>query len=66
MTSVEIRSLLQPPNIQEADARVLTYLNTTWKSVGDLEHETDLEDLVERERKRLEDLDTRVRRLSYR
>ena len=61
MTSVEIRSLLQPPNTHESDARVLAYLNSTYKSLDDLEQEADLEGLVEEARQKLESLDTKVR-----
>ncbi|KAI0757326.1 RINT-1 family protein [Daedaleopsis nitida] len=60
MTSVEIRRLLQPPNSDEANARTLEYLNTTYKSLDDLEQESDLEALVEQSRQRLEDLDTKL------
>ncbi|KAI9068018.1 RINT-1 family protein [Trametes sanguinea] len=64
MTSVEIRSLLQPPNIHEADTRALSYLNATFKSVDDLEHGLDLDELVEQARKQLDDLDTKVPQLA--
>ena len=63
MSSVEIRSLLQPPNPQESDAHALAYLNETYKSVDDLEHGTDLDVLVEQTRERLEGLESNVRLL---
>lgn len=61
MTSVEIRTLLQPPSVHEADSRALAHLNATYHSLDDLENGTDLEDLVEQARKELDDLDTKVR-----
>ncbi|KAH9891013.1 RINT-1 family protein [Cubamyces lactineus] len=64
MSSAEIRSLLQPPSVQESNDRALAYLNATYKSVDDLEHGPDLDELVEQSRKQLEELDTKVRELS--
>ena len=61
MTSTEIRTLLQPPNIRDSDARVLAYLNSTFKSVDDLERDADLDALVEESRAKLEKLETKVR-----
>ena len=61
MSSSEIRTLLQPPNAQESDARTLAHLNNTYKSLEDLEQGPDLDELVEQSRQRLEDLDTKVR-----
>ncbi len=61
MTSVEIRTLLQPPSVHEADSRALAHLNATYHSLDDLEHGTDLDELVEQARKELVDLDTKVR-----
>ena len=63
MSSVEIRSLLQPPNPQESDSHALAYLNETYKSIDDLEHGTDLDALVEQTRERLEGLESNVRSL---
>ncbi|KAI0768609.1 TIP-1 family-domain-containing protein [Trametes elegans] len=60
MTSVQIRSLLQPPNIHESDARALESLNATYKSLDDLEHGPNLDELVEDARKQLEDLDAKL------
>ncbi len=61
MTSVQIRTLRQPPNVNESNARALAYLNETYKSLDDLEGETDLEALVEQARQKMEDLDAKVR-----
>ncbi|OJT09596.1 RAD50-interacting protein 1 [Trametes pubescens] len=60
MTSVEIRTLLQPPSVHEADSRALAHLNATYHSLDDLEHGTDLDELVEQARKELVDLDTKL------
>ena len=60
MTSTQIRTLLQPPDVSESNARALAYLNSTYKSLDDLEQESDLEGLVEQARQRLEELDTKV------
>ncbi|TBU64736.1 RINT-1 family protein [Dichomitus squalens] len=64
MSSAQIRTLLQPPDLSESDARALTYLNSTYKSLDDLEHESDLEAVVEQARQRLDDLDTKVPQLA--
>ena len=61
MTSTQIRTLLQPPDVSESNARALAYLNSTYKSLDDLEQESDLEGLVEQARQRLVNLDTKVR-----
>ncbi|KAI8995431.1 TIP-1 family-domain-containing protein [Trametes punicea] len=60
MTSIEIRTLLQPPNIHDADAHALAYLNATFKSIHDLNQGPNLDDLVEQARKQLEDLDAKL------
>ncbi|TFK93535.1 hypothetical protein K466DRAFT_572441 [Polyporus arcularius HHB13444] len=60
MTSVQIRTLRQPPNVKESNARALAYLNETYKSLDDLERETDLEALVEQARQKMEDLDAKL------
>ncbi|KAM5532788.1 hypothetical protein V8D89_013585 [Ganoderma adspersum] len=60
MSSTQIRTLLQPPDVNESNARALAYLNSSFKSLDDLEKESDLEDLVEQARQRLEDLDTKL------
>lgn len=61
MTSVEIRTLLQPPSAHEADSRALAHLNATYHSLDDLENGADLDELVEQARKELDDLDAKVR-----
>ncbi|KAI0666341.1 TIP-1 family-domain-containing protein [Trametes maxima] len=60
MTSAQIQSLLQPPNLHESDARALAHLNATYKSLDDLEQGPDLEELVEQTRRQLEELDTKL------
>ncbi|KAI0639075.1 TIP-1 family-domain-containing protein [Trametes polyzona] len=60
MSSVEIRSLLQPPNVHEADARALAHLNATYHTLDDLEQGPDLDELVEQVRKQLDDLDAKL------
>ncbi|KAI0359047.1 hypothetical protein OH77DRAFT_1420580 [Trametes cingulata] len=60
MASVQIRTLLQPPSLHEADARALAHLNATYKSLDDLEHGPDLDELVEQARKQMEELDTKL------
>ncbi|KAI0336160.1 hypothetical protein GY45DRAFT_1316243 [Cubamyces sp. BRFM 1775] len=60
MSSAEIRSLLQPPSIQDSNDHALTYLNATYKSLDDLENAPDLDELVEQSRKHLEQLDTKL------
>lgn len=64
MTSVEIRTLSQPPNTYESDARVLAYLNSNYKSLDDLEQDAGLGKLVEHARQELEALDAKVRSFS--
>lgn len=61
MSSTQIRTLLQLPDVSESNARALAYLNSSFKSLDDLEKESDLEDLIEQAHQRLEDLDTKVR-----
>ena len=65
MSSTQIRTLLQPPDVSESNARALAYLNSTYKSLDDLEQESDLEGLVEQARQQLEDLDSKVRYASH-
>ncbi|CDO70227.1 hypothetical protein BN946_scf184942.g27 [Trametes cinnabarina] len=60
MSSVDIRSLLQPPNIHEANSRALAYLNSTYKSVDDLERGPDLDQLVQQARNHLQALDAKL------
>ncbi|KAI0374499.1 hypothetical protein BV20DRAFT_961682 [Pilatotrama ljubarskyi] len=60
MTSVQIRTLLQPPSIQDADARAFADLNATYKSLDDLENGPDLDELVEQARNRMEELDAKL------
>nr|VWO99552.1 N/A [Ganoderma boninense] len=60
MTSTQIRTLLQPPDVNESNTRALAYLNSSFKSLDDLEKESDLEGLVEQARQRLEELDTKL------
>ena len=61
MSSAEIRTLLQPPNTKDSDARALAYINSTYKSLEDLESGPDLDELVEQARQKLEGLETEVR-----
>ena len=61
MTSAQIRTLRQPPNMNESASRALAYLNETYKSFDDLDGSADLEALVEQTRQRVEELDTKVR-----
>ena len=61
MSSTQIYTLLQPPDVNESNARALAYLNSHFKSLDDLEKESDLEGLVEQAQLRLEDFDTKVR-----
>ncbi|RPD81666.1 hypothetical protein L226DRAFT_527933 [Lentinus tigrinus ALCF2SS1-7] len=60
MTSVQIRTLRQPPNVNESNARALAYLNETYKSLDDLDGEADLDDLVEQARQKMEELDGKL------
>ncbi|KAI0724222.1 RINT-1 family protein [Cerioporus squamosus] len=60
MTSVQIRTLHQPPNVNKSNSRALSYLNETYESLDDLDGETDLEALVEQARQKMEDLDRKL------
>ncbi|KAI0823023.1 TIP-1 family-domain-containing protein [Trametes gibbosa] len=60
MTTVEIHTLLQPPNVHEADARALAHLNATFHSLDDLDHGANIEELLNQTRKQLDNLDAKL------
>lgn len=58
MTSQQVRTLLEPPNAEESNVKTISFLNSRFESLNDL---NELESLVLLAQQRNDELQTNVR-----